>query len=331
MLTVFEFFLRGLGAVLYHVGLARAVIWTRRRCPKVLMYHACVPAESDFIRGLRSNTRPDDFAAHLEFLQRYYNVIALSDLEQGTYPERAVVITFDDGYRSVYEHAFPRLKAHGCPATVYLVTNVVGNEALVWVNELNWFLNAHPGTSLAPVRRRLGAPDSEGVPALVDRARANYDSTSVQSMLEELRVAAGVDRTRLAAEANLYVDWDEVRTMTAAGVSFGNHTASHPNLTRLDADAQSDELRTGRDVTASHTGNCTSLAYPFGDRNDELRTVALALGHKSVMEVGGVNAPLDLSRVARVPVYARSDAEFFTEMEILTPAKSFVKRLLARR
>jgi len=86
MLTVFEFFLRGLGAALYHVGLARAVIWTRRSRPKVLMYHACTDTEDDFIRGLRSNTRPDDFAAHLNFLRRHYNVIALSDLEEGNYP-----------------------------------------------------------------------------------------------------------------------------------------------------------------------------------------------------------------------------------------------------
>jgi peptidoglycan/xylan/chitin deacetylase (PgdA/CDA1 family) len=37
-------------------------------------------------------------------------------------PPRSVVITFDDGYRSVYEIAFPVLQAHDIPATVFLTT-----------------------------------------------------------------------------------------------------------------------------------------------------------------------------------------------------------------
>jgi peptidoglycan/xylan/chitin deacetylase (PgdA/CDA1 family) len=38
------------------------------------------------------------------------------------FPPRSVVITFDDGYRSVYEVAFPVLQAHAIPATVFLTT-----------------------------------------------------------------------------------------------------------------------------------------------------------------------------------------------------------------
>jgi peptidoglycan/xylan/chitin deacetylase (PgdA/CDA1 family) len=36
------------------------------------------------------------------------------------FPERAVVITFDDGYQSVYDHAFPVLQRHGFSATIFL-------------------------------------------------------------------------------------------------------------------------------------------------------------------------------------------------------------------
>jgi len=52
-------------------------------------------------------------------------VIALSDAVsglrgEGPLPEKSVVITFDDGYRSVYERAFPVLSELGLPATVFL-------------------------------------------------------------------------------------------------------------------------------------------------------------------------------------------------------------------
>lgn len=41
-------------------------------------------------------------------------------------PERVFAVTFDDGYRSVYEQAFPVLARHGVPATVFVAT---GDEA----------------------------------------------------------------------------------------------------------------------------------------------------------------------------------------------------------
>jgi peptidoglycan/xylan/chitin deacetylase (PgdA/CDA1 family) len=36
------------------------------------------------------------------------------------FPERSMVITFDDGYRTVYDEAFPILKRYGMSATVFL-------------------------------------------------------------------------------------------------------------------------------------------------------------------------------------------------------------------
>src|SRR5262245_9182237 len=99
--------LRFTGIVLYHLGLAPFFIWLGRLQPKVLLYHACEPGESEFTRGLRSNTTPAEFERHLAFLKRRYHVISLGELEHQYLPERTVVITFDDGYRSVLEHAFP--------------------------------------------------------------------------------------------------------------------------------------------------------------------------------------------------------------------------------
>jgi peptidoglycan/xylan/chitin deacetylase (PgdA/CDA1 family) len=47
----------------------------------------------------------------------------------GRYPSNAVVLTFDDGYRSVLEHALPVMAVHGFSATAFLVTSLVGMRA----------------------------------------------------------------------------------------------------------------------------------------------------------------------------------------------------------
>lgn len=68
---------------------------------------------------------PALFERLIAVLHGGYQVLQLEDaaarLRSGTaLPQRAVAITFDDGYRSVYDVAFPILRHHGMPATVFL-------------------------------------------------------------------------------------------------------------------------------------------------------------------------------------------------------------------
>ena len=82
-----------------------------------------------------SNTRgklavtPAAFAEQLDYLERnQFRVVSLSELERfllagEKLPQRAIVITIDDGYRSTYDVAWPLLKKHGYPATVFLYSD----------------------------------------------------------------------------------------------------------------------------------------------------------------------------------------------------------------
>src|SRR3954462_15384398 len=47
--------------------------------------------------------------------------VALDRLERGD-DSPSVVLTFDDGFRDVHEHAWPRLQAAALPLTLYLAT-----------------------------------------------------------------------------------------------------------------------------------------------------------------------------------------------------------------
>ncbi len=92
----------------------------------VLMYHRFGEANYP-----TTNIQLEQFDAHLELLASGdYNVMALADiisrLQDGqTLPDRTVAITIDDAYLSVYTEAWPRLKAYGFPATVFVATQPV--------------------------------------------------------------------------------------------------------------------------------------------------------------------------------------------------------------
>ena len=81
----------------------------------------------------------DSFAAQLDYLVKNgYTVVRLSQVldflrGKARLPKKAVVITFDDGSASVYQYAYPLLKKHGFPATVFLYTDVIGGrDSLGW-------------------------------------------------------------------------------------------------------------------------------------------------------------------------------------------------------
>lgn len=73
-----------------------------------------------------TSVSPALFTEHLDHLaEGGYTVRGLEDVAQALktgadLPDRTVVFTFDDGYRSVYETAFPLLQARGWPFTVFV-------------------------------------------------------------------------------------------------------------------------------------------------------------------------------------------------------------------
>lgn len=81
----------------------------------------------------------DDFKAQMKYLKdNGYHVITLDQLlgfldYQEQIPEKSVAITFDDGWISVYDIAFPILKKYGFPATIFIYTDFVGGgKAMSW-------------------------------------------------------------------------------------------------------------------------------------------------------------------------------------------------------
>jgi len=99
----------------------------------ILCYHRFGPRPSNL------TVTPAAFEAQMGYLAKNgYNVIPLSRLPaflegRAGLPPKSVVITIDDGYRSTFDVAYPVLKRHAFPATVFLYSDFVGApDALTW-------------------------------------------------------------------------------------------------------------------------------------------------------------------------------------------------------
>ena len=77
---------------------------------------------------------PENFERQMFFLkEKHYNVIPLDELVEGIkkgkkFARNTVVITFDDGYQDNYSYAYPVLKKYGFPATIFLISDYIGNK-----------------------------------------------------------------------------------------------------------------------------------------------------------------------------------------------------------
>lgn len=99
----------------------------------VLMYHAVTAEPNRDIRRL--SVHPAMFESQLRFLRTHgFTPMTFSGLGDvlrrgGRLPQHPVVLTFDDGYADFHREAFPRLAAHGFPATVFVTTGFVADAA----------------------------------------------------------------------------------------------------------------------------------------------------------------------------------------------------------
>lgn len=89
--------------------------------------------------GSALSCTPEEFAAYCDFLQRYFEVIDLSELldrlESGESVGGTAVITFDDGYVDNATAAAPILQERGLPATFFLATGFIGTQHQAWWDE----------------------------------------------------------------------------------------------------------------------------------------------------------------------------------------------------
>jgi peptidoglycan/xylan/chitin deacetylase (PgdA/CDA1 family) len=255
----------------------------------VFCYHGVL--ERRLTRGeanFETTVSAEDFAAHLAFLLRWRQPVTLSDVRSAMLggrplPRRAVLITFDDGYRNVYTHAAPVLQRYGVPAVVFLSTGYIDTDCLYWYDEVRQRLDRWP-------MREIEMPSDGSTPAwpadlrtreaLARKIRGECKQIPNRRRLEYIGYlrAQMSEPLQLSAEQHHILDpmsWQEANKLLDMGFEIGSHTVTHPILTNLTAEELTAELVESKAEIERRTARtCYSLAYPNGTPADFSAAVA---------------------------------------------------------
>lgn len=110
----------------------------------------------------------------------------------------------------------------------------------------------------------------------------------------------------LGRPASRHAPWEELRDLAAGGATFGSHTATHRDLTRLDGAAVADELEgSKRRIEDALDVKVRTLSYPFGRYNDAARRAVRAAGYEAAFSLypRHPNARVDRWALRRNGVY----------------------------
>ncbi|HEU4419848.1 MAG TPA: polysaccharide deacetylase family protein [Planctomycetota bacterium] len=271
-------------------GLQAFARWYNRHRLLVLCYHGVVTADRSEEQYLYRNTvGAREFAAHLDAVTARFHVVTASDVlawasGRAPLPERALLLTFDDGYRNNLTVAAPLLAERGLSALVSVSTDYIGSDRMLWAMELDlrlrhWSAPTIPlpdGTVVpmpdaAAARDALGATVRQRCKQLPDAQRRRYLSDLFGDRLLP-------EPARLDDELWRFMTWDEVRALRAAGMEIASHTCSHPILSRLEPADLAHELGASRRRIEQELGaECAMLVYPNGGADDVSPTVLQAV------------------------------------------------------
>ena len=242
------------------------------------MYHSISPPRGPrypFDDQLVSAT-PEAFEKQLRFLRSHLDVLSVRELldclrRPASLPRRPALITFDDGHADNYEIALPLLRQQRLPAC-FLATSFIGTSLLPW-----WIRSSaasaargsrnsrHRSARTHPPFVLTAATKMSAIARFIRQLRAMPRWEDALRIVRELPAATGVVPETLL-ERPLFMSWEQVRQLAAAGMELGGHTRTHPILLRI----------TDRSVLRAEIAGCSediqtgagqaplAFAYPTG-------------------------------------------------------------------
>lgn len=290
--------------------------WKLRRASEnryaILMYHRVV-SQNDVENGLQAGmyVQPKTFENHIRFLKKYFSLVPISEIDSiieekscNSHAKPICVITFDDGWHDFYISAYPILKAHKVPTTVFLPTNFIGTNDWFWTDRVGYFFskrgnstglqkqNRVSGNAVVNQLEKLTGSQESRLEKAIEILKG-YRDDEINEILLELSERWDLDQN---PSGRAFLNWKEVREIARSGlITFGSHTVAHKILTTLtDQEIRHELIESRKRLIAEQAVDPSfiSFCYPNGNYNDKIAGMVKETGYNlAVTTKKGWNNP----------------------------------------
>jgi peptidoglycan/xylan/chitin deacetylase (PgdA/CDA1 family) len=268
----------------------------------VVAYHFVMPPGTGLLARL-NRLELSAFQEQLTYIKRHYTPISANELVraldgEAPPPPRAIVLTFDDGYRCHYQHVLPLVEAAAMPALFFPVASASLDRRVLDVNKIQCVLAAANDIEsvVAGIEGAIEAARHEHALPTIQEFRgqwwkaSRWDSAPVayvkrllqhalpetvrRPLVDELfasRVSA--DETGFAGD--LYMTADDLRDLRGRGMTVGLHGDRHLRLTTLSVDAQAREIDGALRLLDAIGASRDRFAYCYANGDHDQRSIAL--------------------------------------------------------
>lgn len=231
------------------------------------------------------------------------------------WPSRAFAITFDDGFENNISVAAPILEHFGVPATFYVTTRFIDENAMSWIDKIEYCIErVRRGALQLPwaAEPKSFASTAEKI-ALLDEIRRVVKRDPAIDPEALARDVAGQCNMPCPEQSNdpldLKMSWEHVGSLHESPLfTIGGHTHTHAVMSFLSDDKLETEIETSLKLLRDRAGcDTTHYSYPEGMRHCYSQSVIQALKRHGIVccptAEPGTNAHAeDLFRLRRIAV-----------------------------
>ena len=192
---------------------------------------------------------PNNFETQLTWLKSRFNIIDISTLKDHLFhhkklPPNPLLITLDDGDKTVYTNGLPIFKKHGIPSCLFIITDLIDTNKDFWWN------------TIKKNEREKGLSQSEIIKLI-----NNCKSVSNDERIQILQKYPATYQEQLTIS--------QVRELSKNNVYIGNHSNTHPMFDKLEQYELKEELEQVQTYFKTNdVGDYSVFAYPNGNLNE---------------------------------------------------------------
>jgi hypothetical protein len=235
-------------------------------------YHMISEEEIQHVKNLYRYKNVKEFNDDLDFLLRYYSPIALQDLlnclkKDHGLPRNSFLLTFDDGFREMFDIVAPILIKKGIPAAFFVSSDFIDNRRLCYQHKISIIIESLKNSRSAHLERSIKhILEVKGIKK-DDLMRAVLAiGFRQEQVINEISRIMDIDFESYLLQVKPYLTSCQIRKMIEDGFAIGGHSVDHPYYFQLSVSEQLKQtIESVRFVREKFSLNYGAFAFPHTD------------------------------------------------------------------